>query len=258
VIVAVVGAGGFVGSAFVRELERRRVVVVPITRDGPAHGGLRPDVVVDAAGNSRKYLADEAPQQDFEATVAHRLRTLLDFPAAVHLHVSTIDVYSDLRSPGTTGESTPLVPERASRYGAHKMLAEMLVRHYATRWLIVRLGGMVGPGLKKNPVHDILNRAPLRIHPDSRYQFMATDDVARLSWDLLQGGAAADVFNVCGAGLVSPRDIARWAGRELNLTAGHPAEPRIVEANIDKVARQAIVPVTEATVRAFLAETGCQ
>src|SRR5262249_9340819 len=140
-----------------------------------------------------------------------------------------------------------------SHYGFHKLLAEQLVRHYARRWLIVRLAGMVGPGLRKNPGYDIIQDLPLRIHPDSRYQFMSTDDAARIVWALVERGLEGQVFNVCGTGLVSPREIASLAGRRLDLSRHDPdVGPRIVHASTEKIARVMPPPDSYQSVAEFL------
>jgi nucleoside-diphosphate-sugar epimerase len=166
-----------------------------------------------------------------------------------------VDVYDRLDSPLTTGEDTVLLPEGASHYGFHKRLAETLVQHYAPDWLILRLGGMVGPGLRKNPVHDVLSGSPLWIHPDSQYQFMKTKDVARIGWLLVSGGCRKEVFNVCGEGLISPREVARLAGRELDLVRAAPNDaPRIVDINLEKLRRHVTVPSTLDALRSFLRE----
>ena len=251
----VIGANGFVGSAFVRHLRKKQIDVRAVTRETyAAMAGAESDVVIDASGNSTKYLADRDPAADFERSVLHRVRTLRDFPAALHVHVSSVDVYDDLRSPETTREDSPITAEGSSHYGFHKALAEDVVRHYAPRWLIVRLAGMVGPGLRKNPVFDILSGAPLRIHPDSRYQFAATDDVALAVWSLVEKNFANEIFNVCGSGLISPREIAAIAGRELNLSAVDPAAvPRVVDASIAKIQRVVPMPKTVDAIRSYVA-----
>jgi nucleoside-diphosphate-sugar epimerase len=253
--VTIIGANGFVGSAFARLLKKQtKVKLTEVTREN--YVGLRgrqSDVLIDAAGNSRKFLADQNPAADFEASVNHRLRTLLDFPARFHLHLSSVDVYPDLTSPATTREDKPVDISRSSSYGAHKFLAEQLVRHYASQWLIVRLAGMVGPGLRKNPVYDILHDEPLRIHPDSRYQFLHADDAARIVWDLVQSGAAGEIFNVCGNGLISPREISLLARRALNLTLlAAEARPRIVNVNVAKIKSRVSLPATRQTVETYL------
>jgi nucleoside-diphosphate-sugar epimerase len=252
--VTVIGANGFVGSAFARLLKTRRgIELTPVTRETYAQfRGVESDVVIDAAGNSKKFLADQNPAAEFEASVTHRLRTLLDFPATLHLHLSSVDVYNDLSSPDTTREDTPVDLGRSSHYGAHKFLTEQLVRHYSSRWLIVRLGGMVGPGLRKNPVYDILHGEPLRIHPESQYQFLHTDDAARIAWDLAQAGAAFEAFNVCGEGLISPREISLLAGRSLNLKlVAADMQPRIVNVSVAKTGGVTSLPETRRTIEAF-------
>jgi len=255
--VTLLGANGFVGTGLRRFLAAQAgVEMVAVTRQNHnSLKGTRADVTIDVSGNSKKFLADQQPLLDLELSVVHRLRTLLDFPAALHVHVSSVDAYDDLTSPRTTAEDSPIDPAAASHYGLHKMLAEQIVRHYAADWLILRLAGMVGPGLRKNPVFDILNGQPLRIHPDSRYQFMHTGDVARILWELVQSQWRKETFNLCGDGLISPREIGALAGRPLDLTL-LPAEsvPRIVDVNIGKISKFARVPPTAETVAKFVRE----
>lgn len=256
--VTIIGANGFVGSAFARLLASRPgVELIQVTRQNySAQAGTPSDVVIEAACNSKKFFAEEQPQLEFAGSVTHRLQTLFDFPAAFHLHISSVDVYGGQTSPATTREDAAIDIEKISHYGAHKLLAENLVRHHAKSWLILRLAGMVGPNLRKNPVFDILNGQPLRIHPDSRYQYMLTDEVARMAWQLFESGAAGEIFNLCGDSLISMREIARLAGRELNLSALPPdATPRILEASSEKIRGRFPIQKTAEAVAKFLSST---
>ena len=115
--VTVIGANGFVGSAFVRLLQPRPdIQLLCVTRQNfDALPAAPSDVVIEAACNSRKYLADEDPAAEFEASVAHRLKSLQKFPADLQVHISSVDVYSDLTSPATTREDSLVDPARVTR-----------------------------------------------------------------------------------------------------------------------------------------------
>lgn len=251
----VIGAEGFLGSAFVAHLRALGTLeVLPVVRATyDEFAGREAEIVVDCSGNSRKYLAEDHPQEDFHLSVTQRLRTLRDFPAALQLHVSSVDVYETLDDPAANGEDVAIDPSRISHYGFHKLLAEQVVRHYARSWLIIRLGGMVGPALRKNPIYDVLHHQPLRIHPDSRYQFLSTADAARIAWALLEDGLHHQVINICGDGLISPREVAALATCPLDLSALVPAaKPRILNVSIAKLRSLTSVPRTEDVVRRFL------
>jgi len=254
--VIVIGATGFVGSAFVRYFRKRGEDVLEVTRANYSeHAGTAGDLVIEAACNSKKFWAEERPFEEFDASVGHRLRSLRDFPAELHVHLSSVDVYDQLAAPEHTIEETGAVGG-GSHYGFHKLLSELLVRRHASNWLILRLAGMLGPGLRKNPVHDILHGQPLRIHPESQYQFMCTDDVAVLAGEMITSGVHCEVFNLCGHGLISPRELAQLSGRELDLSlVTAEAKPRIVDVNISKAAARVRVPATRESVQAFLAGT---
>lgn len=253
--VTLLGANGFVGSAFARLLKQTPGVELAEVEihNYAEFKGQPSDIVIEAACNSRKFFADQEPVNEFKSSVQHRLETLFDFPAPFHLHISSVDVYSDLSSPLTTREDSPVDLATASHYGFHKLLAEQLVQHYARDWVIVRLAGMVGPGLRKNPVYDILHGQPIRIHPESLYQFMHTDTVARLAWQLVEAKASRLVINLAGKGLVSPRDIAKLAGKELDLSMVPPnAEPRIVDVNTDNIELLSALPSSREAVGQFI------
>ncbi len=254
--IAVVGATGFVGSAFLEAFSNAGHEVVGVGRDNYSLAKSDTfDIVINASNNSKKYISDRDPMGDFDLSVTQQMRVLHDFAAPLHVLLSSVDVYSDLDDPEQTRENVEPDLAKASNYGFHKWMAEQCVRHYAPDWLIVRLAGMVGPNLKKNPVFDIQNGQPLRIHPDSQYQFMHTADVAEIVAKLIADGYRKEVFNVCGSGLISPRKIGEMANRPLDLSQ-LPAEvtPRILRINNDKLANLVTIPHSEDAVRRYLNE----
>src|SRR5213592_4755130 len=139
---------------------------------------------------------------------------------------------------------------RQSPYGFHKYLAEQCVRHVARRWLIVRMGGFVGPEMKKNPIFDILNGKPLWLDPGSELQFLHTDDNARIVFDLISTGLEREVVNVCGQGLISLREVMDAVGQTVPVKPGSPQVR--YDVSIEKLSRLMPVPPTRETVLTFI------
>ena len=248
--VGIVGGEGFVGSAFVRYLNKIGVGVTAITRTNYVeHRGSSWDLIINANGNSKKWLAEREPMRDFDLTVRSTLSVILDFKTDRYIHLSSIDVYNDVSNVDCNSEAVSIVPERLSNYGTGKLLAETVVRKYSPDWLIARLGGMVGKGLKKNSIYDLMNGDPLRVHPKSAYQYLNTDDVARLVWTVASKNITCEVFNLCGDETVRLSEVQRWPGivsRDNGLRCEH------YEINIDRIKEIVDVPKTRKTVLSFI------
>ncbi len=249
----VLGGKGFVGSAFARVAREQGHEVTIVTRQNyRRYRGTRCDWLINANGNSRKFLADANPAAEFDASVASVLRSLLDFSCKRYVLLSTIDVYPQVNAPRRNHEKAAIQPEQLSRYGLHKWLAEQLVRRYAPRWLVIRLGGMVGEGLWKNPIFDILHSQPLRVHVDSTYQYLNTDEVARIVLALVRQQPSNDVFNVCGYGLISLREVASMVpGWRLRYANDKPRKEHY-EVNTAKLRSWMPVPSTRSTVQQYV------
>ncbi|HEX5447318.1 MAG TPA: NAD(P)-dependent oxidoreductase, partial [Pirellulales bacterium] len=173
-----------------------------------------------------------------------------DFKFDRYVYLSTVDVYPDCSPVAATSENTPLDPAAQSAYGFHKHLAEQCVRHAARQWLILRLGGFVGPGMWKNPIHDILQGGPLWLDPASQLQFLHTDDAAELALRLVDAGGEREIFNFCGKAAVSLAEVIETAGGDVSVK---PGSPRVhYEVDISKLSARAEVPETRATVLDFV------
>jgi len=251
-MIFILGGKGFVGSAFVRYCEQNNLEHVIIGRDNYAEFvGRHCDIFINANGNSKKFLAREQPLAEFDASVRSVRASLVDFAMDYYVHLSSCDVYPDCSSLVTTREDVALDVARQSPYGFHKYLAEQCVHHSAPRWLIVRMGGFVGPGLKKNPIFDILSGGVLWLDPDSELQFLRTDDNARLVFELIHRGVAGEIINVCGQGVISLREVMSAAGKTVQVK---PGSPRMrYDVSIEKLSRRMPVPPTRENVLAFVA-----
>jgi len=247
------GAKGFVGSAVVAEAARRGWRTIAVDKDDYAAAiGTSCDLLVNANGNSRKYLAAQDPGLEFDLSVRSVERSLHDFRAGRYVYLSSIDVYNDPSAPATSGEDAAIDPSRLAPYGFHKWLAERLVEHDARRWLTLRMGGFVGPGLWKNSIHDLLAGSPLRVHPDSEYQYLDTREFARILFDLVDLDLSDTIVNVCGDGVVTLREVADWLPGAATAAADAPRER--YEVSIDRLRALRAPPPTRAAVRAFLDE----
>lgn len=252
--VGVIGGSGFVGSAFCRYLQEQRIDFTSIGRENySSYVGSRFDLLINANGNSKKFLATQHPDRDFSESVTSVEHSLQNFEYTTYVLCSTIDVYNDVHDPRFNTEESAIDVAAISKYGLHKLLAEYLVQNYAQRWLIIRFGGFVGPGLKKNSVYDLLNNIALRVDIDSSYQYLSTDFGARAVFRLLAEGVQNQTFNICGDGIVSLREIAAFIAPAYSVTyAGVKPAREHYEINIENVQRRLEIPKTRDTVFQFI------
>ncbi|CDS53109.1 FIG01204965: hypothetical protein [Polaromonas sp. CG9_12] len=68
--------------------------------------------------------------------------------------MSTVDVFN---KPIGVDEKTPVDEAGLHPYGLHRRMLEKFVERHFPNHLIVRLPGLVGPGLRKNVIFDFLN-----------------------------------------------------------------------------------------------------
>jgi nucleoside-diphosphate-sugar epimerase len=233
-MIYVIGGAGFVGSAYVRLLTRLGVEHRVITRETRStFAGTGCDILINANGNSRKFLADQQPLLDFDMSVRSVMQSLVEFRCSTYVLLSSGDVYPDQSTPARTTEEQIIDPSTVSCYGRHKLLAEQLVRGGAPNWLIVRMGGFVGPGLRKNAIHDMLTDAPIWLARESELQFISTDRAAQIVWDLLQKGVRREIVNLGASGLIN---IGSLHQRLASQSEFRPGAPKIrYELSLEKL-----------------------
>jgi len=249
----ILGGRGMLGSAFADYCEKSGRPYTVIARgDYAALRGRSCDIFVNANGNSRKPLASAQPLEDFEASVRSVRASLVDFRYRRYVHLSSCDLYPTCDSAETTREEQTLDPARQSPYGFHKYLAEQCVQHVAREWLILRFGGFVGPGLKKNAIYDILHGGPLYLDPASELQYLHTARAAEIAFRLLDGGVGNEVFNVCGRGVVRLSEVAALSPTPVIAKPGSPLVR--YEISLEKLSRHVAPPETRPEVLAFVRE----
>ncbi|MCG7402267.1 MULTISPECIES: pyridine nucleotide transhydrogenase [Caballeronia] len=147
---ALIGYSGFVGSTLYRQRHfdetYRSTNIADI--EGRSLG-----VVICAGAPAQKWIANADPAADrakIDGLIAH-LRTIR---AKTFVLVSTVDVF---RSPIGVDEASPVEEEGLHAYGLNRRRLERFVEEHFENALIVRLPGLVGPGLRKNVIYDFLN-----------------------------------------------------------------------------------------------------
>lgn len=206
-MIYVLGGGGFIGSAIVDFFYQKNINCVSITKKNYLKfKNTKCEILINANGNSKKYLAEENPSLDFELSVQSVSSSLNDFIYKKYVFLSSSDVYS-FNNFSQTDENTKILSDNLTKYGLHKYLSEILVKNMCSNWLILRLGGFIGKNMMKNPIFDMLNNSPLRLNLNSEFQFMNTNTLAKVINDLLTQNVKNEVFNVSGQNTVKLLDI---------------------------------------------------
>ena len=253
-MITIIGGNGFVGSAYARWMEARGLPYQIVTRENyESLRGTSCDLLINANGNSKKFLATREPLMEFDQSVRSVAQTLQDFRCGTYVFLSTGDVYPDQSSPAVTREDQAIDPTGQSRYGLHKYLAEQLVRGTQRNWLVLRMGGFVGPGLRKNAIHDMLSGGPVWLSPQSELQFISTDRAARLVMELVERGVKNEIVNLGAQGTVNLGRLHKQMRSASQFMADAPTIR--FELSLDKLARltDGALPSSQAEVGAFLA-----
>jgi nucleoside-diphosphate-sugar epimerase len=247
-MIYLLGHKGFLGSAIENYLKENKLEYEGIDRENyDEFTSTSCDIFINANGNSKKWLAEKDPAADFQMNVAATLKTIFDFKIGKYVFISTIDVYNDTQNTENNSEDATIVQDRLSNYGFHKYTAEQIVRKYCKKWIILRFGGLVGAGLKKNPVFDILKTGNIFVSSESRYQYLNTRDAAAIVGKLLE--LENEVINVCGDGTISISEAANHAGVKLDE---NEKKKDFYDVNIEKLKSLVHVPKTKDTVFRFI------
>lgn len=250
--VGIIGCKGFVGSAFLEVFSNGGgYAVTGIDKDNcEALKGTRFDILVNCNGNSSKRLADSEPKLDWEMNVGSTRRFLQYFPCSHYIHISTVEVYNDKSDPQKCREDSGIDPSALSNYGKSKYAGEQIARSHPS-FLILRLAGMVGKGMKKGPAYDILEMHKLFLSEKSELHFMGTPEVARIAKLLAERGKWGETYNVVGKGSVKLSGFASIAGSKLS---GAGKEEQVFRIPTAKIEGEAAISTSEDALRGFVEE----
>jgi len=256
--IAVIGARGFAGSYLAADAERRGHDVVPILSTSLLQD-VTTDLAIDCNGDSRRFWAEENPEASFRANVLPVLDRALALKCRTYVFLSSIDVYGGGREdPAANVESAPITLAGMDPYGFQKYLAEQVVRYYFPRHLILRLGTLIGPGMRKNPVFDALHGHPIRQSADSTLPLLSLGALAEVIHRLIEGKAEG-IFNVTGSRAISVHSMLKSVAEALRVSPdGFRFHENIMTRNyriaIGKISKFLSIPDSETMLRDFLSE----
>lgn len=228
--IAVIGAGGQLGSDLVRQLGDRAVPLdhgqIEITDPASvaaALGGLAPDVVINTAAYNLVDRAEDEPETAFcvNAAGARHVAQWCAGASAAIVHLSTDYVFGLDAARATPYGETDL-PGPQGAYAISKLAGEHFVRAECPRHYIVRTCGLYGAAAtrsKGNFVQTMLRlgreRPELRVVDDQRCTPSFTRDVAAGIARLIETGAFG-TYHLTNSGSMTwcefAREILRRAG----------------------------------------------
>lgn len=147
---ALIGHSGFVGSTLLKQRSFDKRYRSNDIAD--IEGGVF-DTVVCAGAPAQKWLANRDPDGD-RAKIDELIGHLSKITCRSFILISTIDVFG---SPLGVDENTLVDEAGLHAYGLNRRRLERFVAQQFPDHLIVRLPGLVGPGLRKNVIYDFLN-----------------------------------------------------------------------------------------------------
>lgn len=172
---ALIGYTGFVGSTLMKQTffdEVFHSTNIHTIRDAQF------DTVICAGAPGQKWRANKYPEED-KKSIDLLISCLRTVTCRRLILISTADVF---KSPIGCYEDRPVDETGLHAYGLHRRRLEKFVENHFSDHLILRLPGLIGAGLRKNAVFDLLNHNHLdKIDSRDVYQFYP---VARLTRDI--------------------------------------------------------------------------
>ena len=188
---ALIGHRGFVGSNLLKIMPN----ITCLTREElDSRKSLHFDELYIAAPSASKWQVDENPHLD-KKNIDSLLRNLTHVSAQRCTLFSTIDVYE---ADSTVNEMSPV--RVGLNYGANRAYFETQLKLLFETVRVRRLGGLFGPGLKKNVIFDAINQRTEYLkgyNPKSEFQY--TSIGSALSISLMDRVRDLTILNVVGS-----------------------------------------------------------
>ncbi len=150
---ALIGCSGFVGTTLLKQVQQVQFDELFWSANIADIQGKAFDLVVCAGAPGVKWLANKEPQADWE-NLEMLMKHIKSIQCRFFVLISTLDVFGH---PVGVDENSVIDQNHLHAYGLHRHLLEVFVQKHFVNHLIIRLPGLVGAGLRKNAIFDLLN-----------------------------------------------------------------------------------------------------
>jgi nucleoside-diphosphate-sugar epimerase len=207
--VFLIGGKGFIGNAINKILKKKFLVKVINKKNFIKFANKKCEYLINANGNSKKYISEKNFFKDFKLNVLSTVSIIEKIKFKKYIHLSTVDVYHDLTKKFKNNENSKINLDKISKYGFNKYMSEIIVMKIVKKWNILRLSGMVGDELKKNPIYDMKNNKKLYVNINSKFHFMSTTEVAKIIYKLMSKFKNKRILNLASSKNISLKEVAK-------------------------------------------------
>ena len=181
--------------------------------------GTKPDLLIYAGVPAAKYLANSAPEKDFEV-ILNAQKNICNIAPKKLVLISTIDVF---KNPVDVYEDAQIELDGLHAYGKNRRLLEIWTRENFPDALIVRLPALFGKNLKKNFIYDFIKKIPFRLTEKLFNQFCEKESTLKNFYVKLDNG-----FYQCKNLSVDEEKVLKNIFERLNFSALNFTDSRSV------------------------------
>ena len=252
-MIFVIGGKGLTGSAIVKYLEAKNKDYEIIQKENKENFfGKECDMLIFANGNALKYKANEDPLFDFYASVASVAEYIHKIKFKKFIHLSTVDVYGDKISTMETKEDVNIDTRKLNVYSYHKYCAEECVKQFCDNYLIFRLSGLVGVGLKKNAVYDFIHKdKKVMLSPETTQNHINTRFIAETIFHIIDLGIENETFNLASKNAIRIDEIENITGVKTDYTKNAHLYVDSNQINTEKIAKYVELSSSEEAIAEY-------
>ena len=139
------------------------------------------DLVIYSGIRAEKYLANTNPEAD-KQVILNAIENIKKLNPKKLVLISTVDVY---KTPDNVDENTIIDTENLHPYGYNRYLLEQWVQENINDYLIIRLPGLYGMGIKKNFLYDMFTIIPFMLTHEKYSALNSQNSIIEKNYEIL-------------------------------------------------------------------------